>query len=281
MVVYMKKTNRTHTYLYRLHQSQTYSSPLRRGWVRWKREDKAVPLSLQPISTNFTTFTMMSQRLPLIINILIPMLILTKLSSAEYLWSTRALVVALAFPIIYGLRERSTSKTRNWTSGLGIISVLLSGGIALLELPTERLAIKEAAIPALIGLGLFVSLKFRDNTLAQKMFTSMLDTTKIFAKLDTSRHHIRHDGLRNLTYRCMISFALSAVLNYALARYIVVSPAGTEAFNQELWRMTGLSFPVIALPATLILTGALMYFLHTLHVETGLEYDEMILQPEI
>ena len=37
------------------------------------------------------------------------------------------------------------------------------------------------------------------------------------------------------------SFFLSAVLNYSLAKILVKSQPGTEAFNAELGRMTALS----------------------------------------
>jgi hypothetical protein len=43
------------------------------------------------------------------------------------------------------------------------------------------------------------------------------------------------------------TFFFSSVANYVLARWVVTSPAGTEAFNQELGRLTLLSYPVIAI----------------------------------
>lgn len=65
--------------------------------------------------------------------------------------------------------------------------------------------------------------------------------------------HLRDDGVRKLSWRIIASFALSTILNYVLASKIVTSPAGTEEFNQEVGRLTGLSYPVIAIPATLIM----------------------------
>ena len=41
----------------------------------------------------------------LVFNLILPTLILTKLSGDEYLGIKPAIVIALAFPIIYGLRE--------------------------------------------------------------------------------------------------------------------------------------------------------------------------------
>jgi len=55
------------------------------------------------------------------------------------------------------------------------------------------------------------------------------------------------------------SFAFSSVMNYVLATWIVTSPAGTAAFNDELGRLTLLSYPMIALPATLMMLAVLYY----------------------
>ena len=44
---------------------------------------------------------------------------------------------------------------------LGLIGVLLTGGIALLPLNLKWLAIKETAIPALIGIAVLISTRTR------------------------------------------------------------------------------------------------------------------------
>jgi len=57
---------------------------------------------------------------------------------------------------------------------------------------------------------------------------------------------------------------------------IVVSPAGTTAFNEELGRMTALSFPVIAVPSVIVLTIAVMYLLSGITKLTGLEAQDLL-----
>src|SRR5690606_15622318 len=71
------------------------------------------------------------------------------------------------------------------------------------------------------------------------------------------------------------SFFLSSALNYILAKVILVSPPGTSAYSEELGRMTALSFPVIALPSTLVLVGALYYLLNGIRKLTHLELEEL------
>src|SRR5690606_41414891 len=62
-----------------------------------------------------------------------------------------SIVFALAFPIGYGLWDLRQSGKINPFSVLGVVSVFLTGGISLLELDPQYIAIKEAAIPAIIG----------------------------------------------------------------------------------------------------------------------------------
>ena len=56
----------------------------------------------------------------------------------------------------------------------------------------------------------------------------------------------------------------------------MVSPAGSEAFNVELGKLTALSFPVIALPSTALLLGIFWYILKKIQVLTGLSFEEVL-----
>ena len=69
------------------------------------------------------------------------------------------LLIALCFPIAYFIYDLILRKKYNFISILGLISVLLTGGIGILEIPTQWFAVKEAAIPSIIGLAVILSLK--------------------------------------------------------------------------------------------------------------------------
>ena len=69
------------------------------------------------------------------------------------------------------------------------------------------------------------------------------------------------------------------MLNYVLARLIVVSPAGTTAFNQELGKMTALSFPVIMAPLALLFALALFFLVSGIRKQTGLEVADIFREP--
>ena len=72
------------------------------------------------------------------------------------------------------------------------------------------------------------------------------------------------------------TFFFSAVMNYALAKWVVVSPSGTEAFNQELGKMMAMSYPVIAIPSMIMMLGIFYYLWRTINRLSGLELEEVI-----
>ena len=70
---------------------------------------------------------------------------------------------------------------------------------------------------------------------------------------------------------------LSAILNFVLAKYFVKSPAGTEAFNDELGKMTIYSYPIIVIPSMLIMFGIIRYVYISIKQLTGLGSDDIFL----
>ncbi len=213
-------------------------------------------------------------------NIVIPTLILSKASSDEYLGTKLALIVALAFPLIYGLKDFIKTKKINLFSGLGLISILLTGSITLLELDPKYIAIKEAAIPGLFGIATLFSLKTRFPLVKTFLYNDkILRVDKIAKALETTGTEKAFEKvLANASLLVASSFFLSSVLNYVLAKILLVSPPGTEAFNEELGKMTALSFPVIAVPATLVLMFALYYLFKNIKKLTSLELDDVLVQ---
>jgi hypothetical protein len=216
--------------------------------------------------------------LNLAFNIIIPTLVLTKLSGDEYLGTTLAIVVALSFPVIYGLKDFITLKKINFFSALGVISILLTGGISLLELDPAYIAIKEAAVPAVFGIATLISLKTPYPLVKTFLYNDkILQTAKIADALEENGNGKRFEGcLANASWLVAGSFFLSSILNYILATTLITSQPGTIEFNEQLGKMTALSFPVIAVPATLFLMGALFYLFRGITRLTGLKLEDII-----
>ncbi|MGV6808118.1 MAG: VC0807 family protein [bacterium] len=217
--------------------------------------------------------------LSLAFNILIPTIILTKFSSEEYLGVKQGLVIALLFPLTYGLREFIRDRKVNLFSALGFISVLLTGGISLMELSPFYIAVKEAAIPAIFGVATVVSL-YTPYPLVRTLIYNdrLLDTGRIANELE------RRDSTRDFeqllvrsSWILASSFFLSSVLNYGLATYLLTGyQSGTSEFNEQLGKMTALSFPVIAVPAMIVMIGSMLYLFRGIKRLTGLHLEELV-----
>jgi len=214
----------------------------------------------------------------LLLSIIIPSVILMKFSAAEYLGASNALIVALVFPLSRGLFELLKYQKFNFIAVLGLISVLLTGGIGLLQLDPQWLAIKEAAIPGLIGIAVLISTYTPYPLIRTLLYNpKLIHVDKVRQKLDEyGNSRVFENRLQNATYLLSCTFLFSSVMNYALAKWVVTSPAGSEAFNEELGQMTLLSYPLIAIPSMLMMMAIFYYLWRTIHGWTGLRLAEIL-----
>ncbi len=213
----------------------------------------------------------------ILVNVIIPAVILMKFSTPERLGTVNALVLALSFPILYGGWDLVRNRHVNYIAILGLVSVFLTGGIGLLKLDVKWLAIKEALIPALIGLAVVVT-GFTRSPLVKKLIFNplVMATEKIQQKLDHEHSAELFDRKLRFANHCLAgTFAFSAVMNYVLAKVIVTSETGTVAFNEELGKMTFLSYPMIAIPSMIMLFGIMWYVIRTIRQLTGLELRDI------
>ena len=96
-----------------------------------------------------------------------------------------ALMLALAFPLGWGSFELIKYRKFNFIALLGLVSVLLTGGIGLLKLDNQWLAIKEAAIPGIIGIAVLVSTRTRFPLIRTMLFNkTVLNVDKIHERLE-------------------------------------------------------------------------------------------------
>lgn len=216
----------------------------------------------------------------LICNIGLPFLILSKGDDWFGLDPTATLLVGLAFPMGYGVYDFVSRKKINAFSILGFVSVLLTGGIALLKLPPHWIAIKEAAVPLAFALAVLATMGMKKPLVRLILMNEeVMDVEKVNRAIDERQTRPQFDALlRNATLMIAGSFLLSAVLNFILARLVVTTDPGVDpvAFNEELGRMTALSFPVISVPVLIVTFGALFYLLGGLNKLTGLSTEELL-----
>lgn len=224
--------------------------------------------------------------LNLIFNIFLPIFILNK--GTAILGPFKALILALSFPLGFGLYDLWKRKKTNFFSILGLINIGLTGGLALSGLTGFWFSLKEAAFPGLIGVFVFASAYTR-RPFIQGLFLNpkMVDVDLLQSRVEASqRQHDFFQLLKTSTILLSFSFFLSAALNFLLAERIFkpLDPLITEEIrsgmlNAQIAEMTKWSFLVILLPSMVVLLGVFSYLIRGLKQITGLSLEDIILSP--
>jgi hypothetical protein len=221
--------------------------------------------------------------LNLIFNILIPVLILNKASAK--IGAFNALVIALAFPLVFGLLDLYRKRKWNPFSLLGFTNVLVTGSLAVAGLGGLWFSIKEAFFPLLIGIFVFIS-----STRAKPFVKTFLlnGHTMHLELIEEKLKQNQKEGefLRHLQFSTKLlacSFFLSAVLNFFLAQRIFLpldanldAEAKSQLLNQQIAEMTTWSSLVIVVPSILFLMVILWHLLKGIRELTGLQTDEIL-----
>ncbi len=212
----------------------------------------------------------------IIINVVIPSVIMTKFSTPETLGEVNGLLIALAFPLSYGIGDFIKQRKLNLFSALGLISVLLTGGIGLLQLDRRWMIAKETLIPFAMGVFVLATLRAK-KPLLTTFFGEVLDLERLEEAYSQGGHAgAFHQQLRKSSKLLGYSFFFSAALNFVLAVMILQGEPGTQVFTESLGRMTALSFPAITLPMMAVVGYILWQLFHQIKTHTNRDIEEFL-----
>lgn len=221
--------------------------------------------------------------LNLIFNIILPVLILNKLT--KFLGPLNALILALALPLAYGIYDLIKRKKVNAFSALGLINVGVTGGLALMGIHGFWFAVKEAAFPSLVGLFVLGS------AFTKKPFIETLFLNPGVMKVDLLEEKLKehnkqsefHEHMKKATMWLSLSFVFSATCNFILAQRIFThidpalsSEAQSVVLNEQIATMTTWSMAVIMVPSMLFLLGIFWYLMRGVKEYSGLSSDDLM-----
>ena len=134
------------------------------------------------------------------------------------------LLLALAFPLAYGGWDLLRQRKLNLMASIGVVSTLLTGGIGLLALDAQWLAVKEAAVPGAIGLAVLISARTRYPLVRVLVFNpALFDVDAVHTALRLRGNEAEFERrLRAGTVMLAGTFLFSAVANYLLASRVVI-----------------------------------------------------------
>lgn len=197
--------------------------------------------------------------------------------------SSCLLALAVFFPVSYGIYDFRNRKKYNFMSILGAISALLTGGIGLIPGGTVHMfAIKEAALPGALAILTLFTLK------TQKPLVKIFLYNPDLFQVDKIEKLLEAQGTKKSFNRLLVictwllagTFVFSTVVNYLLARLIVVTEPFSDknVFNDEIGTMMTWSFPVISLPCMVATAYAFWLLTRGIKKMTGLNLEEAINQ---
>lgn len=242
----------------------------------------------------------------ILINVLVPVLALSYLSKDPefqqaigkavkpwHIGPIKALVVALAFPIAYGVWHFAKTRKGNFFSALGLVSVLLTGGLTIFLWNKDGtvkpnadvlFGLKEASIPFILGLAVIGS-HFTNSPLLRVFLysDSLFDIPKIenrVKELNASESYQKI--LFQATLMFATSFFLSTVLNVGLSLYFLgdldhTAANARELYNTRVAKLTGWGFAVIGVPILVFLFFTLRQLLKNLGKLTGFKDEDLML----
>ena len=208
--------------------------------------------------------------------LVLPTVVLLFLSSPERLGPIGALGLGLSFPAGFAIASMVREGTPSALSAISFVSVLVTGGLSLFEVPPETFALKEGAMGMLLGAACLGS-AFTRWSLVPVVLDRALDPVATREALAASGGgQAFATAGRRATIAVGVLMMLSSVGAYALARLVVRSPGGTEAFTAELGAYTAWSFPAITLPSLLLSVLVLRQMLSAVENAAGRPLDELL-----
>lgn len=224
--------------------------------------------------------------LDLAFNLVIPVMILQKLSSRfGDSGPLYALIIALAFPLSFGFYDLYVKKKRNVISLLGFINILFTGGFALLGLTRNWYIAKELLLPSLIGSYVWFT-TFQAAPLIERVFFNE-SVFNINAIKNSVQNLGRQTELQKLMLRSTQIFAgtflLSAFGNFFIALeiftdipYIWTSTERAAIRNYEIAEMKKWHYIVLLIPSLLMTMILLWHLVSGLMKITGLKMEEVM-----
>jgi hypothetical protein len=215
----------------------------------------------------------------LLLTVILPSVVLESLSKPERLGPAWALVVALLMPLGFGIYCFIKKRGLNFFSVLGLVAVIVTGGLGLLNLSAVWFAAKEAAFPVFLGLAFPLSFYWKKPLVNELLLNpQVINHGLLQGALDTDE---KQQSFSRLLGRASWLLAgtmfVSAVANALLVLfYLEGKSPGTEEYIKAIGRQNWVGFIVIGVPMLAATMGLLFWLLGRIQSLTGLEREDLM-----
>jgi hypothetical protein len=215
--------------------------------------------------------------LNLLFNAVVPAVVLSYGSNEKYFGPVWGMLVALAFPLGYALYDLIRRRKWNVLSVVGFTGTLLTGSLGLLKMSGFWFAVKEAAVPLVLGLAIPATMRTRQPLVRTLLYNDqLLDTGRIRRALEERRNLVAFEHLLWwASWVLAAAFLLSAMINFGLAWWLLPAESGTEEFNRQLGKLQFWSWPGVVVPSSAMVFFAMFRLVKGLEQLTGLKGDDL------
>lgn len=220
----------------------------------------------------------------ILLNVLLPVTVLSMCSKTGdrpwHIGPKWALIVAVLLPIGYFIHDYIQRRKVNAFSIIGIVSVLFTGGLGLMNLTAQAFGVKEASVPLILAFVLWWTGR-GEKPLVRTMLMNpdVVDVAKVENAI--AANNARPDFARLIntsTWLLIATMLMSAVLNYFLAIYFIdgKTPGSTE-YVEAIGKQTLWGWVVIGAPSAAMMIFAMLHLFKGLKRLTGLETEQIML----
>ncbi len=217
--------------------------------------------------------------LDLAFTVALPWAVLEYASPAAVLGPFWALVVASLLPAGFGVYCWVTRSGLNFLSIFGLVAVIITGGLGLLQLKAFWFGMKEFAVPLILGLAFPLSHYWGRPLIASLLFQPhMINERAVMIALDSPEKLLAYAALIHRgSVHMGLAMILGGIANFGLALYLIGDkPPGSEAYVQAIGTLNGggsILLTVLLLAAVMVLMVRLIRSLQRL---TGLDREDFM-----
>ena len=195
------------------------------------------------------------------------------------------MILALAFPLAYGIKDYARARTVNTLSLIGLVSVILTGALALMNPGALAFVIKETLIPLIIAFVILATLFYKKPLMYIILVKSpILKSQRILDRIKQKGTEAPfHRLMKQATLWLAGSFFLSAGLNFIIAFRVFsnIDPKlplhkQSQILNEQIADMTWMGYVMIALPLSVLMIALIWHISKQLKGLTDLTWEEMI-----
>ena len=194
-----------------------------------------------------------------------------------YIYALIFLIFDVEAVFVYPWASQMLGMRRHNLAVLGLVSTLISGGLGLMKMSGFWFAVKEAALPLVLGLAIPLSQRTSQPLVRTLLYNDqVLDTRLIHEALLLHNRVTDFDALLAwASWMLAGAMLVGGAVNFGLAVWLLPAQSGTPEFVRQLGKLQLWSWPGTMIPTSGMIFYALFRLLKGVEALTGLSGNDL------